>query len=121
MVSCAALDLVWMGLVAGSLYKQYLGPVLRLGKDLNGEHWSAIVLIYVALASGIVFFVVPKATLLSQAGLFGAGLGLVIYGVYELTNYALVAGWVLPVVIIDTLWGAVICGVASLLTYLVSR
>jgi uncharacterized membrane protein len=35
-------------------------------------------------------------------------LGLVIYGVYETTNYALLEKWSLKTVIIDTLWGGIL-------------
>ena len=44
-------------------------------------------------------------------------LGLVIYGVYEFTNYTLLSGWNIETVIIDTSWG----GILFVLTTIISR
>ena len=117
MVCAAALDLLWMGVVAGSFYKNQLGALLRPSRDFAANHWVAIVLIYVAIAAGVVFFVLPRAGSTGQAALWGAAFGLVLYGLYELTNYSLLQNWPPAVLIVDTLWGAVICAATSAVVY----
>ena len=45
-------------------------------------------------------------------------LGWVIYGVYEGTNYGILKNWKMSTVIIDTLWGSVLFGLTTYLTYM---
>ena len=44
-------------------------------------------------------------------------LGIVIYGVYETTTYALLKKWSIQTVMIDTLWGGILFGLTTYLTY----
>jgi uncharacterized membrane protein len=44
-------------------------------------------------------------------------LGFVIYGVYETTTYALLKKWKLQTVMIDTLWGGILFGLTTMITY----
>ncbi len=72
--------------------------------------WSAIFSVYVLLALGITYFVHPQ---LSQITLLGATLvgtlfGLVVYGVYDFTNLAILKGWGLKLAVVDVIWGGVI-------------
>ena len=54
-----------------------------------------------------------------QAWLTGAFFGLVVYGVYELTNLAVLDGWPVALVAIDMAWGTFLSAVVSVLTYAV--
>ena len=46
----------------------------------------------------------------------GAMLGFVIYGIFELTNFALIKKWDFKFVIMDTLWGASLYALVSYFT-----
>lgn len=70
-------------------------------------------LCYVFLIAGINYFIIKPNRSVKDAFL----LGLVIYGVYETTNYALFKNWSIITVIIDTLWGGILF---ALTTYIVS-
>ena len=70
-------------------------------------------LCYVFLIAGINYFIIKPNRSVKDAFL----LGLVIYGVYETTNYALFKNWHITTVIIDTLWGGILF---ALTTYIVS-
>ena len=70
-------------------------------------------LCYVFLIIGINYFIIKPRKSISEAFL----LGLVIYGVYETTNYALFKNWSLITVFIDTLWGGLLFAVT---TYIVN-
>ena len=68
---------------------------------------------YVFLIIGINYFIIKPRKSVSEAFL----LGLVIYGVYETTNYALLKNWSLVTVFIDTLWGGILFAIT---TYIVN-
>jgi uncharacterized membrane protein len=61
-------------------------------------------LCYVFLIIGLNYFIIKPHKSVSDAFL----LGLIIYGVYETTNYALFKNWSIITVIIDTLWGGLL-------------
>ena len=68
---------------------------------------------YILLIIGINYFIIKPRKSVSDAFL----LGIVIYGVYETTNYALFKKWSILTVIIDTLWGGLLFAAT---TYLVN-
>ena len=61
-------------------------------------------LCYIFLIAGINYFIIKPKKSVNDAFL----LGIVIYGVYETTNYALLKNWSLFTVFIDTLWGGLL-------------
>lgn len=84
-----------------------LASPLRLGPA------AVFYLFYVA---GLVVFVswpALKAGAPLQALAFGALLGALCYGTYEMTNYATLADWSLRQVVIDGLWGTFLTGFAA--------
>lgn len=62
------------------------------------------VLCYISLVFGLYYFIIKDKKPLLQAFL----LGLVIYSVYETTNWALFTAWKPTTVLIDTLWGGIL-------------
>lgn len=71
------------------------------------------VLCYVFLIVGLNYFIIKPRKSVSDAFL----LGIVIYGVYETTNYAIFKNWSIISVIIDTLWGGTLF---ALTTYIIN-
>jgi len=61
-------------------------------------------LCYIFLIAGINYFIIKPKKSVNDAFL----LGIVIYGVYETTNYALFKNWSIISVIIDTIWGGLL-------------
>jgi len=70
-------------------------------------------LCYLFLIIGINYFIIKPKKSVQEAFL----LGLVIYGVYETTNYAIFKKWTFLTVVIDTLWGGILF---ALTTYIVT-
>jgi uncharacterized membrane protein len=70
-------------------------------------------LCYIFLIFGINYFIIKPHKSVSDAFL----LGIIIYGVYETTNYALLKNWSILTVIIDTLWGGILFAIT---TYIVN-
>jgi uncharacterized membrane protein len=62
-------------------------------------------------------FVLPRVSadnLVGSALLWGALYGVVVYTVYDMTNYSLVRDWPLRVALIDICWGGLLNAVATL-------
>lgn len=89
-------------------------------KDVQGSpmklDMTATVLAYVFIVFGINYFIIRKKASVGEAFL----LGLVIYGIYEFTNKALLSKWTYTTVIIDTLWGGILFALVTYLTYMLA-
>ena len=108
-----ALDALWLCVVAKGFYRRELGPLARRVGEEWAPIWWATVPVYLAIVGGLALFVVPKsATPLAALG-WGAVFGVVLYAVYDFTNYALVANWSLKMTLVDLAWGAFACGAAA--------
>ena len=77
--------------------------------------------VYALLGTGIALFVIPRASTLSSAAAFGALLGLVVYGVYDFTNYSTLRQWPFVLTLADTAWGALASAVAAVAVRIVAR
>jgi len=102
------LDYLWLSKLMGPFYLRELGPLARTdGNTFVPVVWAAV-MVYLLMPLGIVMFVLP---LLPGDGFtlpaLGYGLlyGLVLYGVYDMTNYALLVNYSLKMAVIDICWG----------------
>jgi uncharacterized membrane protein len=110
------IDIVWLGLVARTFYRKYLGFLTA-----PNPKWGAAILFYLLFILGIlVFVVVPglaedslKTTLL-RAALFG----LITYATYDLTNLATVKDWPVLVTVVDMIWGTVLSVAVSFISFM---
>lgn len=75
------------------------------------------VLCYILLIGGLNYFILTPRKSLTDAFL----LGLVIYGVYETTNYTIIRKWSPVAVALDTTWGAVLFTLTTYLTRVALR
>lgn len=53
--------------------------------------------------------------------IYGITVGLVVYGVFNLVNYAILKEWKLNVVIMDTIWGLTVCSLAAISLFLFKK
>lgn len=102
-ITMTVIDLVWLGLVADSLYSELLGP-LRAKEAVV----AAAVLFYLQYVLILVFYAVLPSPDLRTAAKRGLGVGWVAYATYELTNWAVIEGWPAALVPIDIAWGLVL-------------
>lgn len=107
-VTMLVLDLTWLGVVAKDFYDTSLGS-LRSPK-VNAP---AAGLFYAFYVAAIVVHAVRGASGPADAARRGAGLGLVAYGTYELTNWAVLRDWPARLVPVDLAWGTVLTAVAG--------
>ncbi|AYC30847.1 DUF2177 family protein [Paenisporosarcina cavernae] len=106
-----AVDFVWLGFVAPSVYDHYIG--FLLAEDVN--FWAAGIF-YILYIFGLVYFVIQPAInkgSVKRALVTGAFFGFITYATYDLTNLATIEGWPVAVTIIDLIWGSLLNGVTS--------
>lgn len=110
-VTFVALDALWLGFVARSFYKEQLGALMR-----PQTNWWIAGLAYLFMVAGFVWFVYPLMMMersVFKAIQHGARFGMVLFGAYQCTNYATLAGWPSLLVMIDIIWGGVLYAAAS--------
>jgi uncharacterized membrane protein len=110
----AVLDFLWLGVVMRSFYRAELGPIARTAADGSlSPIWSAALPVYGLLVAGVGLFVLPRAESLGAATLWGAVMGLIVYGVYDLTNLATLKGYSLRLALVDMAWGGFVTASAA--------
>ena len=104
-------DMLWIGVIAKNLYQKFLGGFIT-----DKVNWTAAFIFYLIYVVGISIFAIYPALNKGSAVnaiLMGALFGIFAYATYDLTNYATLKGWPLPIVFIDILWGAVVSAIVS--------
>jgi uncharacterized membrane protein len=116
----AVLDLIYLGVIMKGFYDQEIGDLARRQAGAMAPRWIAATIVYLLIPAGIVLFVRPQLSAdssLVTAFLWGAVYGLVIYGVYDFTNRAILEKWSLTLTLADVAWGMTLCGTASLVLH----
>ena len=114
-IAMLILDAIWIGLNK----PRYDALVASVQKKKMVVRIIPAIIAYLAMVVGLVFIIIPNAkkelaasggrgnvrevivTALKHGGLFG----FVVYAIYNATNYAIFDGYLLPVAIMDTIWG----------------
>jgi uncharacterized membrane protein len=101
----SAIVLISIDFVYLNVMKGYFSNQVKMvqGSPLKVNFLGAAIC-YIFLIVGINYFIIKPRRSVTDAFL----LGIVIYGVYETTNYALFSNWSIISVIIDTLWGGLL-------------
>jgi uncharacterized membrane protein len=108
------LDAVYLKLISERFNKQIIDIQ---GSEIKFRLLPAIVC-YIALIFGLYYFVIRTNETREKKILNAFLLGLVIYAVYETTNYAILDKWTSEMVIIDTIWGGVLFALTTFLVTL---
>ena len=119
LLSFFALDMLWLGLIARSLYRAQIGFLLK-----ENVNWAAAFTFYLLFVFGLVYFVVVpgiERKTLFHVVLDGALFGLVSYAAYDLTNLSVTKDWPLLITLVDLAWGTALGAIVSGLTYSLSR
>jgi uncharacterized membrane protein len=88
-----------------NLLKDYFSKQVQniQGSKIQVNYLAAIIC-YIFLIIGLNYFIIKPKRSVNDAFLFG----IVIYGVYETTNWAIFKNWSALSVVIDTLWGGIL-------------
>ena len=105
-------DAVMLRAVIQPIFARHLGEALYPG----GFRLVPAVLFYLVYMGGVLWFAAwPgfRDGLPAQAALNGAILGLVAYGTYELTSWAVMRDWHPQMVAVDLAWGTAVTALAA--------
>ena len=101
------LDMIYISCVK-TLFNKLIKGIQGSDIKLNLE---ATFLDYILIIFSMYYFIIQKNASIEEAMI----LGLCIYGIYELTNMAVFKRWTWQVVMIDSIWGAVLYGTSTFL------
>jgi len=118
-VTCFAMDLVWLGVVAKGFYQRQIGHLMR--PDVQ---WVPAVLFYLVYVAALVVFVAAPAVERQSVGRaigYGAFFGLAAYAAFDLTSLALLRDFPLTAALVDLAWGAFLSAAVSAAVVLSAR
>ena len=117
-VLISGIILVILDAIYLSAFKEMFGlqiaEVQRVAMQFN---LVSAILTYILLISGLYYFILKTRRPVEDAFI----LGVVIYGVYEFTNYSIFKKWKWSTVAIDTLWGGIAFALTTHITYSLIR
>lgn len=108
-----AMDFIFLNLLMKGFYDKQLASfprTLRL--------WSGLIA-WALIALGTVILVVPRAQALPSALIYGALFGIVLYGVYDFSNYAILKNYTLAMTLVDWAWGIFLCTLTSVFAFFI--
>lgn len=114
-----AIDMVWLLLIAKSIYSKYLGYLMA-----DKVNFGAAFLFYMIFILGLLFFVINPSLSkgsLTYALLAGALFGLVCYSTYDLTNMATVKNWPTLITVIDLVWGSFVSSATAGISFFIIK
>lgn len=112
-IAMLVLDSIYLTINKATFENQIAG-IQRVALKIN---MVGVIFCYIFLIAGLYYFILMKKRPILDAFLFG----IVIYGVYEMTNLATFKKWSPYVVILDTLWGGTLMAATTYITYKLSN
>jgi uncharacterized membrane protein len=115
LLALLALDAIWLTsnmTMHRTLFAKIQGTPLTI-------RWAPAILVYVVILGAVWFFAVRETKTVEEAALRGGLLGLSMYGVYDLTNYATLAKYPLTFAVSDMAWGTFLCASVAAIGVLV--
>ena len=86
------------------------------GKNINLKV-EGVILCYIFLISGLNYFVILNDKLKDDQKIKNAfWLGIIIFGVFETTCFAMFDNWNIKTVMLDTMWGGILFSATTLFT-----
>ena len=104
-----ALDALYLGLnrnFFADLFRNVQGSELKF-------NFKAAFFCYTLMVFGLYYFIVKDKKPVLDAFL----LGLLVYGVYDLTNLGTLTNWTIKMTIMDSLWGASLFAITTYVVY----
>jgi len=93
--------------------KHFKNQIYKVQKEPLEMNMNTTIMCYILLVSGLYYFIISKNKSVKDAFL----LGLLVYGVYELTTISLLKNWEYKTVIIDTIWGGILFATTTHIVY----
>lgn len=118
-LSFCLLDSLWIGVIMNNFYKNEAGALMK--SSLGLIDYLAAFGVWGLMSFGLLYFVIPRSKNIKEVIINSLLIGLVIYGVYDLTNQAIINGWSWNLVIIDIFWGMVLNATSALIILFVTK
>tara|TARA_Y200000002_G_scaffold16458_4_gene12880 strand:+ start:8882 stop:9253 length:372 start_codon:yes stop_codon:yes gene_type:complete len=103
------LDSIYLG-ITSKLFHEIVAGIQRTVMVVKP---MGVIVCYIFLILGLYYFILRNKKTPVDAFL----LGILIYGVYESTNYAIFKKWPDYVTILDTVWGGTLFASTTIITY----
>ena len=103
------LDSIFISMNMGA----YTDQVINVQRVIMTVKPIGVILSYAFIIGGLYFFILRQHRPIWEAFV----LGLVVYGVYDATNYALLKKWDPYLSMMDTLWGGILMASTTYITY----
>lgn len=119
LVAFLVVDLLWITFYVIGYYESQVGNLLRAEPVMG-----AAVLFYLGYIAGVLVLASEPAVAARSgrmAVVRGAVLGAVAYGTYTVTNYAMIEGWTMGLLVSDVIWGAFLTGLTAFVGYFFGR
>lgn len=108
-ITVLILDFIFISLMI-EVFKKQIYKVQNSPLQMN---IYSTVLCYLFMIAGLYYFIICCKRPVKDAFF----LGLLVYGVYELTTMSLLKDWNLSTVLLDTVWGGVLFASSTFITY----
>lgn len=105
--------LVLDGIYLYSNLRTFENQVINVQRVVLKARPVGAILCYLALIFGLNYFIISKNRPIFEAFL----LGLVIYAVYDSTNYTIFKQWSPMLAVTDSLWGGILFAITTYITY----
>ena len=105
------IDLIWLSVVAKSIYQQGIGHLMAAEPNLIYAG-----LFYLVYVLGLLWFAIkPNRALpgIKRVFVAGATVGFLVYASYDLTNLSLLKDWPLGLSLMDITWGILLSGITA--------
>jgi uncharacterized membrane protein len=121
-ITAIVIDLAWFTAFASAYYIEAIGGLLHQSENGVQVDLASTAIVYFLMVLGIMLFVLPRAQRKSgKAALWGGIYGMIIYGIYDFTNHAILNGWPLRVSLVDLGWGIIFCVILSMLAVFLQK
>ena len=97
--------------------KLYNDQIVNVQRVIMKVKPVGAIICYSFIILGLYYFIISKKRPMEEAFLFG----LVVYGVYDATNYATLKKWSPYLAIMDTIWGGTLFALTTQLTYFITH
>jgi len=108
----AIIMIILDSLYLNSIGKTYAEQVAKIQRTVMNVKLEGVVICYLFLVLGLYYFILKDNKSVFDAFV----LGIVIYGVYDATTYAIFKKWSPGLAALDTLWGGVLFALTTILT-----
>lgn len=120
-ISFIVLDYLWLAKIMKNFYLSKLSLHASVVDGSLVPYIPAVPLVYITALIGIWIFVLSRVTTVTEAFLYGALFGFLMYAFYDFTNLATLKDYPWSLTIVDILWGTFLVGTVTTVMFLVTQ